>query len=71
MGGNPDRQGIDPVTSAPYARLHPVDFRGEAGVLYEAGTPMIVFRNATGTMGGQYAPLSITGRSRRNSASAS
>jgi len=70
LGGDPDRQGIDPVTSAPYARLHQQSYTGADGVTYEAGTPMIVFRNATGTMGnqtfdplskGNYDPRRITG----------
>jgi len=67
---DPNRSGINPFTGAPYAALYTENTMGADGVMYEAGTPIIVFRNATGTFGntvydprlaGTYKPLRITG----------
>jgi len=50
---------IDPFTGAPYAMLYDRDTMGDDGVMYKAGTPVIVFRNATGSFAGEtYNPLS-------------
>jgi len=58
---DPSKAGeIDRFTGAPPALLHTQDTIGADGVLYKAGTPVIVFRNATGTFGTEvYNPLSM------------
>ncbi|MCL2878568.1 MAG: hypothetical protein FWF13_07300, partial [Acidobacteria bacterium] len=56
---DPKRPDTDPQTGAPYATLYAEDTIGADGVLYKKGTPVIVFRNATGTFGSEtYNPLS-------------
>jgi hypothetical protein len=54
---DPNRPGLDPVTNAPYALLYDRDTMGADGVIYAAGTPVVIFRNATGGYGGGFDPL--------------
>jgi len=44
---------VDPVTQSPWAMLYDKDTMGADGVMYKAGTPIILLRNATGTMDGE------------------
>ena len=44
---------VDPVTQSPWAKMYDKDTMGADGVMYKAGTPIILLRNATGTMEGQ------------------
>jgi len=58
---------LDPETNAPWAALYDKDTLGDDGVMYKAGTPIIIFRNATGDdKDGKFDPLS-TGNYRSNS----
>jgi hypothetical protein len=42
---------LDPLTGAPWALLYDKDTMGADGIMYEKGTPVIVFRNANGGYG--------------------
>ena len=46
-----EKYPLDPLTAAPWALLYEEDTMGADGVLYKKGTPVILLRNATGTMG--------------------
>jgi hypothetical protein len=64
---DPDRAGeIDSFTGAPYALKYTEDYIGDDGVRYAAGTPVIVFRNATGTFDGATYDPSVAGNYQAN-----